>query len=74
MTPKPLFIFSFCFPQQLFYSTELNSTSKTKWCYSRVRVVLNTSQLRTVVARRLKQALFDQVWCSKIEQESSYDS
>ena len=41
---RVLFFFYFCFPQQLLYSTELNSTSKT-------------SQLRTAVAQRLKQAL-----------------
>ena len=41
---RVLFFFYFCFPQQLLYSTELNSTSKT-------------SQLRSAVARRLKQAL-----------------
>ena len=41
---RVLFFFYFCFPQQLLYSTELNSTPKT-------------SQLRTAVAQRLKQAL-----------------
>ena len=49
--------FYFCFPQQLLYSTELFSTSKTKSCYSRVSVALKSSQLKTAVARRLKQAL-----------------
>ena len=47
----------FCFRQQLFYSTELNSTSETKSCYGRVAVELQSSQLSTAVARRLKQAL-----------------
>ena len=39
----------------IFHSTELNSTSETKSCYSRVKL----SQLRTAVAQRLKQACFN---------------
>ena len=40
--PKPfvvvvvVVVFQFRFPQQLFYSTELNSTSETKSSYNRV--------------------------------------
>ena len=48
----------FCFRQQPFYSTELNSTSETKSCSCRAAVELKSSQLSTAVARRLKQALF----------------
>ena len=54
------FIFVFCFRQQSFYSTELNSTSETK-CASAVLSAAvrsrQSSQLSTAVARRLKQAL-----------------
>ena len=51
------FIFVFCFRQQPFYSTELNSTSETKSCQCRAEVELQSSQLSTAIARRLKQAL-----------------
>ena len=54
--------FMFCFRQQRFYSTELNSTSETKSCYCRAAVELQSSQLSTAVARRLKQALA--IWIS----------
>ena len=52
--PKPfvvvVVVFKFRFPQQLFYSTDLNSTSETKSCYNRARVVaLESNQLRTAV-------------------------
>ena len=48
----------FCFRQQLFYSTELNSTSEIKSCLCRAAVELQSSQLSAAVVRRLKQALF----------------
>ena len=51
------FIFLSCFRQQPFYSTELNLTSETKSCQRRAAVELQSSQLSTAVARRLKQAL-----------------
>ena len=52
--PKPfvvvVVVFKFRFPQQLFYSTDLNSTSETKSCYNRARVVaLELNLLRTAV-------------------------
>ena len=49
-------IFVFCFRQQPFYSTELNSTSETKLRWCRAAVELQSSQLGMAVARRLKQA------------------
>ena len=53
--PKPfvvVVVFKFRFPQQLFYSTDLNSTSETKSCYNRAKVVaLESNQLRTAVNR-----------------------
>ena len=51
------FILGFSFRQQLFYSTELNSTIETKSCYCRAAVELQSNQLSQPVARRLKQAL-----------------
>ena len=45
----------FCLRKQPFYSTELNSTSETKACWYRAGVELQSSQLSTAVARRLKQ-------------------
>ena len=51
------FITMFCFRQQLFYSTELNSTSETKACQCRAAVELQSPQLSMAVARRLKQVL-----------------
>ena len=53
---KLFFIFLFCFRQQPFYSTKLNSTSETKSCYCRAAVELQSSQLSKAVAQRLKQA------------------
>ena len=53
------FITMFCFRQQLFYSTELNSTSETKACQCRAAVELKSRQLSMAVARRLKQVLGD---------------
>ena len=53
--PDRFFIFVFCFWQQPFYSTELNSMSETKTCQCRAVVELQSSQLSTAVARRLKQ-------------------
>ena len=54
---NPFFIFVFCFRQQPFYSTELNSTYETTSCYCRAAVELQSSQLSTTGARPLKQAL-----------------
>lgn len=35
---KPLFTVKFGFPQKLFHSTEVNSTSEARSCYSRAEV------------------------------------
>ena len=63
----------FCFRQQPFYSTELNSTSETKPFYCRAAVELQSSQLSTAVARRLKQALKWNYFCSE-EKEAGPNS
>ena len=51
------FIIVFCFRQQPFYSTELNSMSEIKSCQCRAAFELQLSKLSTAVARRLKQAM-----------------